>query len=64
MVNVEDLIELEVGMYVDYCRLAANKDEHEQEYRRLARILFYHIQEMRSTGKPSFKPSSLGNHRF
>ena len=53
MVDLETLIELEVGMYVNYCRLACQHDEFEQQYRNMAHRLFYHIQEMRSTGQPS-----------
>ena len=52
--DVETLIELEVGLYVGYCRLACLRDENEQFYRNLAHRIFYNIQEMRSTGKPVY----------
>ena len=51
--DVDELIELEVGLYVHYCRLACRRDEFELMYRKLAHKLFYHIQELRSTGQPS-----------
>ena len=53
MKSVEDLINAEVKMYVNYCQLAAKHDSQEQWYKTAAHMIFYHIQEMRSTGKPS-----------
>lgn len=52
-VDVNCLIRVEVDLYVNYCRLASEHDEMEEMYRALAHKIFYHIQEMRSTGKPS-----------
>lgn len=53
MNDLDSLIEMEVGMYVNYCRLACLRDEFEGAYRNMAHKIFYHIQEMRSTGQPS-----------
>jgi hypothetical protein len=56
-VRIEELINLEVDLYVQYCRAAAKHDEWEEHNRMVAHTLFYHIQEMRSTGRegPSIK---------
>lgn len=53
--TLTSLINKEVAMYVEFCRLASQHDAHEQQYRDLAHMLFYHIQEMRSTGQISVK---------
>jgi hypothetical protein len=54
MVSVNELIALEINMYVGYCQKAAEHDENEYLYRKLAHVVFYHIQELRTTGKPTF----------
>ena len=54
VILVDELIAKEVNMYVVYCRKAAEHDEHEHLYRQLAHAIFYHIEEMRTTGRPSF----------
>lgn len=49
--RIEELINLEVDLYVQYCRAAARHDEWEEYHKMVAHTLFYHIQEMRATGK-------------
>jgi ribosomal protein L44E len=49
--DVDELIDIEVKMYVDYCEKASEHDVMEDFYRKAAHNLFYHIQELRSTRK-------------
>lgn len=49
--SVDELIDTEVRMYVEYCEKAATHDVMEAFYRAAAHNLFYHIQELRSTRK-------------
>ncbi len=49
--SVEELIDIEVKLYVDFCERAAKHDHLEQFHRKIAHRLFYHIQELRSTRK-------------
>ncbi len=50
---LEDQIKAEVAKYVKLCNQAARHDYAEPEFKELAHIVFYHIQELRSTRKPS-----------
>lgn len=49
--TVDELIDIEVKMYVEYCERASTHDFMEPMYRAAAHNLFYHIQELRSTRK-------------
>lgn len=49
--DVDDLIAVEVNLYVGYCRLACLHDENEQLYRQAAHAIAYHIKEMHETQK-------------
>jgi hypothetical protein len=51
MTDVSEQIDIEIALYVSCCRSASLHDGYEQIHKTLARIIFYHIQEMRSTGK-------------
>lgn len=52
--NLEDQINAEVAKYVKLCEIASKHDAtNESEYREMAHVVFYHIQELRSTRKPS-----------
>ena len=65
--NVQELINAEVDLYVQFCSLAALHDDKEVEYKQSAHVLFYHIQEMRSTGQVNFMnylPSFPGKVRI
>jgi hypothetical protein len=59
MVSVDELIDSEVKMYLGFCNAAAQHDEQEVLYRQLAHVVFYHIQEMRSTGQPTTVRKSI-----
>ncbi len=52
--DVQQLIDTEVHMYVTCCELAARHEQDEIFYRQIAHALFYHIQEMKSTRQVSF----------
>jgi len=54
MTDLAQLIDMEVEMYVGYCRLASNHDDLESWYRLMAHAVFMHIQDMRQTGKLSY----------
>jgi hypothetical protein len=60
-VTIEDLINLEVDLYVQYCRAAAQHDEWEQYHRMAAHTLFYHIQEMRCAKNQTSSVRFLSN---
>lgn len=47
--NLQEQIDKEVNMYLTYCQMAAQHNAYEQYYRNLAHMIFYHIQELRST---------------
>ncbi len=49
--TLEETIRAECLMYVRYCELAAQHDELEHFHRMIAHNIFYHIEEMRSTGQ-------------
>jgi hypothetical protein len=49
--TLEEAIRAEQLMYVRYCEEAARHDNFEGYYRAHAHHIFYHIQEMRSTGE-------------
>jgi hypothetical protein len=52
--NLDDQINAEVNKYVHLCERASRHNPgDEDEYREMAHTVFYHIQELRSTGKPS-----------
>lgn len=51
MVDLSQQINQEIQLYVNYCRAAARHDEFEEVNKRAAHKLFYHIQEMRTTGQ-------------
>ncbi len=51
--SLDEQIAEEVELYVGYCRKINEHDEFEPTYRAMAHKIFYHIQELRSTGKPS-----------
>jgi len=51
VLTVDKLINQEVELYVNYCRAASKHDEWEKHYRMAAHVIFYHIQEMRTTGQ-------------
>jgi hypothetical protein len=53
MDDISAQIDDEVALYVGYCRHASLHDEDEEIYKRMAHKVFYHIQELRSTGKLS-----------
>lgn len=57
MSELEEKIDQEIEMYVRYCQAASRHDAFEQFHRIMAHTIFYHIQEMRQTGKVS----SLGD---
>ncbi len=57
--KVEEVVAKEVAMYVEYCELAAEHEPDEQIYKNLAHVLFYHIQEIRATGKVSYIPQEF-----
>lgn len=50
MTDIDKQVKDQIGLYVDYCRSAAKHDEWEAYYKATAHALFYHIQEIRSTG--------------
>lgn len=54
MKTVSELINDEVRLYVGFCQAAALHDEKEAAYRAAAHVIFYHIQEMRTTGNTCF----------
>jgi hypothetical protein len=49
--TLDEQIDMEIKLYVSCCRSAAKHDIFENLYLRMAHVIFYHIQEMRSTGK-------------
>lgn len=49
--SVDELIDIEVKLYVQLCERAAIHDAMEAFYRAAAHNLFYRIQELRSTRK-------------
>lgn len=51
--TLEDQIRSEVAKYVKLCQSAAKHSVDEEEYKGMARTVFYHILELRSTRKPS-----------
>lgn len=51
--DVDEQIAAEIGIYVTHCRDAAKHNDQENEFKRKAHIVFYHIQELRSTRKIS-----------
>ena len=60
--TIDDQIAAEVAKYVKLCRSAAKHNSDQYEYRNMAHIVFYHIQELRSTGVPT-PLSWTANHR-
>lgn len=54
VLSVEELIAKEVGMYLQFCCNAAKHDEQEFLWRQLAHVTFYHLQELKTTGKVYF----------
>lgn len=51
--TIDDQIAYEVTKYVYLCQKAAEHNYLEDKWKQLAHIVFYHIQELRSTRKPS-----------
>jgi hypothetical protein len=51
--SVDELIDTEVKLYVTFCEKASKHDALEGFYKSVAHNLFYHIQELRSTGRSS-----------
>jgi hypothetical protein len=61
VLTVDNIIAEEVNMYVRYCELAAEHEPDEKLHRQLAHVIFYHIQELRTTGKLGYIPKELAD---